>query len=175
MNIQKSFVVRNRLKAYISELTSTLRNTSIVSESDESRDWTETDGVSYDALFDRLIGAKNALGALNCAIDEANVAVRPLLNAVESYKAQLASVSPVTAKIRSTKLVQKERDYNEDGKVVTIEKNYKFDIDKDKYIKFEKELQKNIRDLEDQISEKNATTQVTISKELKDFLDNYDK
>ena len=175
MTIQKAFVERNRLKKYINELTQKIQYVSITSEEGEVRDWREFDGVSYDNYFDKIIEAKNALGALNCAIDVANVNVRPLLDSIESAKAQLSSVSPIVNGIRNVRPIEKDVEYDAQNRRVVIEKKVKLDIDAEKYVKLEKDLNKTIRDLEDQISEKNAETQVEISKELKEFLLTYNK
>ena len=175
MTIQKAFVERNRLKKYINELTQKIQYVSITSEEGEVRDWREFDGVSYDDYFNKIIEAKNALGALNCAIDVANVNVRPLLDSIESAKAQLSSVSPIVSGIRNVRPVEKDVEYDAQNRRVVIEKKVKLDIDAEKYVKLEKDLNKTIRDLEDQISEKNAETQVEISKELKEFLLTYNK
>ncbi len=175
MTIQKAFVERNRLKKYINELTQKIQYVSITSEEGEVRDWRELDGVSYDDYFNKIIEAKNALGALNCAIDVANVNVRPLLDSIESAKAQLSSVSPIVNSIRNVRPVEKDVEYDAQNRRVVIEKKVKLDIDAEKYVKLEKDLNKTIRDLEDQISEKNAETQVEISKELKEFLLTYNK
>ena len=175
MTIQKAFVERNRLKKYINELTQKIQYVSITSEEGEVRDWRELDGVSYDDYFNKIIEAKNALGALNCAIDVANVNVRPLLDSIESAKAQLSSVSPIVNSIRNVRSVEKDVEYDAQNRRVVIEKKIKLDIDAEKYVKLEKDLNKTIRDLEDQISEKNAVTQVEISKELKEFLLTYNK
>lgn len=173
MTIQKAFVERNRLKKYIALLSEKLRYVSTYSEEDETRDWRELDGVSYDEVVDKILEAKNALGALNCAIDVANVNVRPLLDSIETTKAQLSTVSQIVLGIRGIPKNQKSWECDQNDKKILVEHKYKADINVEKYVQLEKDLNKTIRDLEDQISEKNAETQVEISKELKEFLLSY--
>lgn len=168
MNIAKAFVERNRLKNYISELTTEITQTQTWHDKKTGeRDWGS--GKSLDSMLEEVINAKRILGEFNTAIDKANILKsRELLNRLESAKANLSTIDFA---LKRTDVTTKEVSYL-NGLEVIIERVVDVDIDKLKEL--QKFYKKEIKSLEDEIAVSNAETEVELSDDLRKFLESYD-
>lgn len=168
MNIAKAFVERNRLKNYISELTTEITQTQTWHDKKTGeRDW--GGGKSLDSMLEEVINAKRILGEFNTAIDKANILKsRELLNRLESAKANLSTIDFA---LKRTDVTTKEVSYL-NGLEVIIERVVDVDIDKLKEL--QKFYKKEIKSLEDEIAVSNAETEVELSDDLRKFLESYD-
>lgn len=168
MNIAKAFVERNRLKNYISELTTEITQTQTWHDKKAGeRDWGS--GKSLDSMLEEVINAKRILGEFNTAIDKANILKsRELLNRLESAKANLSTIDFA---LKRTDVTTKEVSYL-NGLEVIIERVVDVDIDRLKEL--QKFYKKEIKSLEDEIAVSNAETEVELSDDLRKFLESYD-
>lgn len=168
MNIAKAFVERNRLKNYISGLTTEINQTQTWHDKKTGeRDWGS--GKSLDSMLEEVINAKRILGEFNTAIDKANILKsRELLNRLESAKANLSTIDFA---LKRADVTTKEVSYL-NGLEVIIERVVDVDIDKLKEL--QKFYKKEIKSLEDEIAVSNAETEVELSDDLRKFLESYD-
>lgn len=171
MNISKAFVERNRIKQYISGLTAIIQTTPVSYDKKiGNMESSQLNGETYMEIIEKIIKAKEFLGQLNQAIDEANIKKsRKFLNELEACKACLATIQYTLNKADS--VIKKEIVYK-DGQEIIIEKDLVVDVT---YLQEkQKELKKKIKKLEDDISVANAGVELELSEDLKEFLGNYD-
>lgn len=171
MNIAKAFVERNRLKQYISGLTSIITAVPVYYDKKVGNtNPTQLNGKSYSEMVDEIIKAKEFFGQFNQAIDEANIKKsRKLLNELEASKACLATIQCTLNKAEN--VVKKDIVYK-DGQEIIVERELVVDVSK--LQEEQKKLKKKIKKLEDDISVANAETEVILSDALKEYLENYD-
>lgn len=168
MNIAKAFIERNRLKNYISELTTSITQTQTWHDKKTGeRNWGS--GKSLDSMLEEVIDAKRMLGDFNTAIDKANILKsRELLNKLESAKANLSTIEFA---LKRADVATKEVTYL-NGLEAIIERVV--DVDVNKLKELQKFYKKEIKQLEDEIAISNAETEVELSDDLKKFLESYD-
>lgn len=168
MNIAKAFIERNRLKNYISELTTSITQTQTWHDKKTGeRNW--GNGKSLDSMLEEVINAKKILGDFNTAIDKANILKsRELLNKLESAKANLSTIDYA---LKKADVTTKEVTYL-NGLETIIERVV--DVDVSKLKELQKFYKKEIKRLEDEIAVSNVETEVKLSDDLKKFLESYD-
>lgn len=171
MNIAKAFIERNRLKQFISEKSLLLQGTKIFHREDEKRSWRETNGSTYTELANIVIEGKKHLAELCSAIDDANYksGARNSLNKIEGLKAIKETYEGIIQRARN---VQDHEIVVSNGATVAELENI-LDVDLDTISDSLKEVKKEIRKLEDELSTINLTTQVELGKELEDYLSSY--
>lgn len=171
MNITKAFIERNRLKKYINQISGILQSVPVFHEKAlENPNLKLTEGKSIDSLVDEVVEAKHYLGLFNYAIDEANMkGSRKLLDELETVKSQIVSVQDVVRKAKNFKEV--DAVMSENGTL--LKREYVADVDVKSLSEKLKTLQKKERKLEDDISASNSSTEVILSDDLKNYLENY--
>lgn len=171
MNITKAFIERNRLKKYINQISGILQVVPVFHEKAlENPNLKLTEGKSIDSLVDEVVEAKHYLGLFNYAIDEANMkGSRKLLDELETVKSQIVSVQDVVRKAKNFKEV--DAVMSENGTL--LKREYVADVDVKSLSEKLKTLQKKERKLEDDISASNSSTEVILSDDLKNYLENY--
>lgn len=173
MVLAKAFIERNRLKKFISELTTAVAGTQVFhNEKAGNRDWTNTPlgGKTLDEAIDNLIKAKDMLGELNSVIDEANIKrAKALINRIETLKSELSSIQNVIERVEYVK--DKDISMANDGTPVVMVNV--LDVDKRNLQSLEKQIKKEIMKTEDELAEANATTEVAIPTELQEYLEKY--
>lgn len=171
MNITKAFIERNRLKKYINQISGILQTVPVFHEKAlENVNLKLTEGKSIDSLVDEVVEAKHYLGLFNYAIDEANMkGSRKLLDELETVKSQIVSVQDVVRKAKNFKEV--DAVMSENGTL--LKREYVADVDVKSLSEKLKTLQKKERKLEDDISASNSSTEVILSDDLKNYLENY--
>lgn len=171
MNITKAFIERNRLKKYINQISTILQTVPVFHEKAlENPNLKLTEGKSIDSIVDEVVKAKHYLGLFNYAIDEANMkGSRKLLDELETVKSQIISIQDVVRRVKSFKEV--DAVMTENGTL--LKREYVADVDIKHLSDKLKNLQKKERSLEDEISSLNASTEVVLSEDLKNYLENY--
>lgn len=171
MNITKAFIERNRLKKYINQISGILQSVPVFHEKAlENPNLKLTEGKSIDSLVDEVVEAKHYLGLFNYAIDEANMkGSRKLLDELETVKSQIVSIQDVVRKAKNFKEV--DAVMSENGTL--LKREYVADVDVKSLSEKLKTLQKKERKLEDDISASNSSTEVILSDDLKNYLENY--
>lgn len=171
MNITKAFIERNRLKKYINQISGILQSVPVFHEKAlENVNLKLTEGKSIDSLVDEVVEAKHYLGLFNYAIDEANMkGSRKLLDELETVKSQIVSIQDVVRKAKNFKEV--DAVMSENGTL--LKREYVADVDVKSLSEKLKTLQKKERKLEDDISASNSSTEVILSDDLKNYLENY--
>lgn len=183
MNLANAFTQRNRLKSYISGLTSLVSANEksykhIKPDEDFWKDgnpWTEFNGVSYTDMITRILTAKEKLGELNTVIDAANVAARPYLNKIESLKSQAATLERICSLLQNTpsfELYKIGGPYSDDPaeKVAVI-----LDVVPAQFYSKLQKIKSEIMDTEDQLSEVNGRTNVEVPESLMEYLSSYNR
>lgn len=171
MNIAKAFVERNRLKKFISEKSDMLRYAKLWHNKDDGdRNWQELGGDSVEQLLDKVLIAKEKLGEFNKAIDAANMkGPRQKLDELESLFAQSTTLQTLTNEAKNFK----EKEVLGSNGVLYTTINV-MDIDFAKLNRRLKDVKKLMQKTEDEISSLNASIEVELSDDLKNYLESYD-
>jgi len=168
ITLARAFVVRNRLINEIQTLHRTLYGTTVQRRIEES---SLIDGKSFNDLLKELQDKRARLVELNTAIDKANAeSARPILNKIEAEKQNLSLYDITLEKVKTFEPVSKEFDpykFNEKTKQLgdTVTYENKLIVSDGAYEDAVKEWTENyenkvkeIQDLEDKLSEVNAST-----------------
>lgn len=173
MVLAKAFIERNRLKKFIADLGAEISGMSFYhNELAGDVDWNETPlkGKTLNEAISDLLEAKHVLGLFNTEIDKANIKeAKALINRIETLKSSLSSVQGCLQRVNAIHV--KEIMISDDGTQYT--RTNVIDVDRQKLIATEKMIKKDINKIEDELATVNATTEVEISKEVQDYLDNY--
>lgn len=168
ITLARAFVVRKRLINEISTLHRTLYSTAVQRRKEEN---SLVDGKSFKDLLKELQDKRAHLVDLNTAIDRANAeSARPILNKIEAEKQNLSLYGAILERVREFEPVSKEFDaykFNEKtkqlGDYVTYENKLivsdgAFEDAVKEWTELYENKVKEIQDLEDKLSEVNAST-----------------
>lgn len=168
ITLARAFVVRKRLINEISALHRGLYATSVQRAKEESP---LINGKSFKDLLQELQDKRASLVALNTAIDKANAeSARPILNKIEAEKQNLSLYAVILERVKQFEPVSKTFDsykYNEKtkqlGDYVTFENqlivsNGSHEDAIKEWTELYENKVKEIQDLEDKLSEVNAST-----------------
>lgn len=168
ITLARAFVVRKRLINEIQTLHRTLYSTTAWCRKEESR---LINGKSFKDLLKELQDKRANLVALNTAIDRANAeSARPILNMIEAEKQNLSLYGAILERVRVFEPVSKEFDsykFNEKtnqlGDYVTYENQLivsdgSYEDALKEWTELYENKVKEIQDLEDKLSEVNAST-----------------
>ena len=168
ITLAKAFVLRKRLTKEIDEISSKVSFAEVIlREGDPNFNY---NGMTLDSAVSRLITRRKALSFLNSAIDRANAeSARPILNNIEIEKRNLKTYSVLANKQKAyipVKKVFDEHEYNPQTNQLgaMIEVKFVLDTAKD-YSSLMKETEKKIQDLEDNLSDINASVFVELTDE----------
>jgi len=168
ITLAKAFVFRKRLTKEIDEIESKIRYAEVVLKEDEPH--FDYNGLTLDSAISRLIDRRKALSILNSAIDKANAtSARPMLNEIEIEKRNLKLYSFLAAKQKTYVPVKKvfdEHEYNSQTNQLgaMVEVKFVLDIERD-YTSLAKDTERKIQDLEDSLSDINASVFVEFTDE----------
>ncbi len=168
ITLARAFVVRKRLINEIQTLHRTLYSTAVQRRKEEN---SLVDGKCFKDLLKELQDKRARLVDLNTAIDKANAeSARPILNMIEAEKQNLSLYGIILERVRAFEPVSKEFDaykFNEKtkqlGDYVTYENKLivsdgTFEDAVKEWTDLYENKVKEIQDLEDKLSEVNAST-----------------
>jgi hypothetical protein len=168
ITLAKAFVLRKRITKEIDEIESKIRYAEVILREGEPN--FNYNRMTLDSAVSRLITRRKALSTLNSAIDKANAeSARPILNEIEIEKRNLKLFSFLAAKQKAYVPVKKvfdEHEYNPQTNQLgaMIEVKFLLDTEKD-YTSLAKDTEKKIQDLEDNLSDINASVFVELTDE----------
>lgn len=168
ITLAKAFVLRKRITKEIDEINSKVSFAEVVLR--EGEPCFDYNGMTLDSAVSYLVTRRKALSILNSAIDKANAeSARPILNEIEIEKRNLKTYSILANKQKSyipVKKVFDEHEYNSQTNQLGTMVEVKFVLDTSKdYISLVRETEKKIQDLEDSLSDVNASVFVELSDE----------
>jgi hypothetical protein len=156
LTMNEAFKLRNDLKKLISHNNALMNAFSVTVDADESVDdaFTAFDGVSFDKMYNMQFVAMNTLSELNTKIDEANVAIRPTLNRIETAKSILALNDMVLESIRSFRKTRTE--VNPVTGVSTKVQQIMLLSNPPAYLEHDKQLKQQIHKMEVEVAKQNS-------------------
>lgn len=168
ITLAKAFVLRKRITKEIDEIESKIRFAEIVLREGEPN--FNYNGMTFDEAVSRFLTRRKALSILNSAIDKANAeSARPILNEIEIEKRNLKIFSFFAAKQEAYVPVKKvfdEHEYNPQTNQLGAMVEVKFILDTEiDFSSWAKEATKKIQDLEDNLSDINASVFVELTDE----------
>lgn len=177
MKLQRAFTERKRLTKRYEEICSKINCCNFSVETYQDGRYIKSVKLDLDLLLDEQQLAGEMLAEMNAAIDEANAnsEARFILSKLVAARRRLASLQRLNSLEEAFEATKEEYDaYRYDGKGnqgMYITKYYRKASEKDFEV-LVKEQEKFIRDLEDKLSEVNATTEVDVPQTVLEYIKN---
>lgn len=170
ITLARAFIVRKRLINEIQALHRTLYSTKVQRRNEES---SLIDGKFFKDLLKELQDKRARLVDLNTAIDRANAeSARPILNKIEAEKQNLSLYDAILARVKAFEPISKEFDvykFNEktkqlgdtvtyENKLIVSDASSTYEDAVKEWTELYENKVKEVQDLEDKLSEVNAST-----------------
>lgn len=158
LNMNEAFKLRNKIKAKISDLSSSIVSAQLFVDPDltEEESLRAFDGEQFDNVVSKAERLMDFLCNLNTAIDKANVTNRANLNALETLKVKSNLNRDILSAIRSSSVFQTQiNSVTGETKKTRLRQIFS---DSSIYIEKEKSFSKQKEKLEQQIAISNSST-----------------
>ena len=160
MNITAAMKLRNKLKSRLDVLQTCVKSIDfeLDIDADPKKAWPILDGATYEGALDEIDRTRDALSALNLAIEKANEVNRLNLNELHSLESHIAWEQTMVVKARS--FVEKKEEFEGDmGNRRKVVKLYQ-PVTKRDFVSRLAGLRKRRDEIEEAISKANGSTEV---------------